>query len=218
MIELELQARRDGPLRLLCVGAHSDDLEIGCAGTIMQWLGSRSCEVDWVVFSGEGERTSEAHASASALLRRAQQTRIEICAFRDGFFPAAYSQIKDKFEELKARINPHVVLTHWLQDRHQDHRVVAELTWNTFRNHCVLEYEIPKYDGDLGNPGVYVPLRKAIAERKVAHLERHFGTQRSRYWFNRETFLSLARLRGLECRASSGLAEAFHARKLVLRP
>lgn len=217
MRELSFDGWPDAPLRILCLGAHSDDLEIGCAGTVMQWLRAGPCEVDWIVFAADGERLREARSSAASLLRPAKKSRIEICGYRDGYFPASYSQLKDKFEKLKATAKPHVVLTHWLQDRHQDHRIVAELTWNTFRNNLILEYEIPKYEGDLGSPGIFVPIRKATAQRKVAHLIRHFGSQRSRYWFNTETFLSLARIRGLECRAESGFAEAFHGRKLVLR-
>lgn len=203
-------------LQLLCIGAHSDDLEIGCAASVLTWTAAASCDVCWVVLSAEGGREREARRSANALLRRAASCKIVLDKFRDGYFPASFRQIKDAFESLKPLFSPDVVLTHGLDDRHQDHRLVAELTWNTFRDHLILEYEIPKYEGDLGRPNMFVPIKASIARRKVAHLQRHFGSQRSKYWFRSENFLALARLRGMECRAESGLAEAFHARKVVM--
>ena len=217
MLRLVPEAPARRPLRLLCIGAHSDDLEIGCGGTVMTWLASmRAVEVTWVVLSAEGPRASEARRSARALLARAVAHKVVIAAFRDGYLPAQYADVKNFFEERKKEINPDVVLTHWLQDRHQDHRLVAELTWNTWRNHLVLEYEIPKYEGDLAPPNAYVPIPASLARRKVAHLKRHFSTQRRKDWFVADNFLGLMRLRGMECRSPSGFAEAFHARKLVL--
>jgi len=217
MLRLVPEAPARRPLRLLCIGAHSDDLEIGCGGTVMTWLASmRAVEVTWFVLSAEGPRASEARRSARALLARAVAHKVVIAAFRDGYLPAQYADVKNFFEERKKEINPDVVLTHWLQDRHQDHRLAAELTWNTWRNHLVLEYEIPKYEGDLAPPNAYVPIPASLARRKVAHLKRHFSTQRRKDWFVADNFLGLMRLRGMESRSPSGFAEAFHARKLVL--
>ena len=204
-------------MRLLCIGAHSDDLEIGCAGTLLTWVRSaRPVHVTWVVLTASGEREREARRSATALLRGAASVDLVFGPFRDGFLPAQHEQVKRFFEELKLRGPVDIVFTHRLEDRHQDHRLAAELTWNTWRDQLVLEYEIPKYEGDLGQPNVFVPLPTAIARKKSAHLERHFGTQRSKDWFSQETFAALARLRGIECRAPGGYAEAFHGRKLTL--
>jgi LmbE family N-acetylglucosaminyl deacetylase len=217
MLRLIPEVRRGKPLRLLCVGAHSDDLEIGCGGTVLTWLASMpAVDVTWVVLSAEGIRATEARRSARALLARATTRKIIIADFRDGFFPSQYADVKCYFEELKREVDPDVVITHWLHDRHQDHRLAAELTWNTWRNHLVLEYEIPKYEGDLATPNVYIPISTSLARRKISHLNRCFSSQRSKDWFAADTFLGLMRLRGLESRSPSGFAEAFHARKLVI--
>lgn len=205
------------PIRLLCIGAHSDDLEIGCGGTVMAWLESpHPVEVTWVVLTAQGERAREARNSAKAMLRRAAGMDLVLGEFRDGFLPSQYEAVKAFFESVKARPPFDVVLTHRLEDRHQDHRLAAELTWNTWRNQIVLEYEIMKYEGDLGQPNLFVPLPAPVVRRKSLHLERHFGTQRSKDWFSSENFMALSRLRGVECRSPSGHAEAFQARKLVL--
>lgn len=217
MLALGPELAGKAPLRLLCIGAHSDDLEIGCAGTLLTWLaGARPLHVTWVVLSGDAQREREARQSAKALLSRARSIGLHFGGFRDGFLPAQYEQVKEFFESLKAHCAPDIVLTHRLEDRHQDHRCAAELTWNTWRDHLVLEYEVLKYEGDLGQPNVFVPLSAATMRRKGTHLERRFGTQRSKSWFSAESFAALARLRGVECRAPSGFAEAFHARKVVL--
>jgi LmbE family N-acetylglucosaminyl deacetylase len=206
-----------GPLRLVCIGAHSDDLEIGCAGTLLSWLASpRPIHVTWVVLSAHGERAREARASAKTLLRRAAGSDIVLGEFRDGFMPSQYADLKAFFESVKTRAAADLVLTHRLEDRHQDHRLAAELTWNTWRDQLILEYEIMKYEGDLGQPNLFVPLPAATVKRKTAHLNRHFGSQRSKDWFSGDSFMALARLRGVECRAPSGCAEAFHARKVTL--
>lgn len=205
------------PLRLLCIGAHSDDLEIGCGGTVLTWLaGGRPADVTWVVLTAEGDRAREAKRSARALLQRASRHDIVLGAFKDGFLPSQYEAVKDFFESIKARCSPDIVLTHRLEDRHQDHRLASELTWNTWRDHQILEYEIMKYEGDLGQPNVFVPLKASIAQRKATHLARHFASQRAKSWFDESNFEALARIRGLECRSPSGLAEAFHARKMRL--
>jgi LmbE family N-acetylglucosaminyl deacetylase len=168
-----------------------------------------------VVFSAGGRRELEARKSAALFLRGARQRRVLVSTFRDGFFPYDPA-VKEMFETLKKGPPPHLVLTHYRDDRHQDHRVLSDLAWNTFRDHLVLEYEIPKYDGDLGGPNFFVPLDREIARRKTAYLQKVFGTQRAKHWFDRETFSGLMRLRGMECRAPHGYAEAFYSRKVVI--
>lgn len=203
--------------RLLFLGAHSDDLEIGCGGTVLE-LARRypKAKVRWVVLSADAERGREAQKSARQLLRGFKQPTIRLATFRDGFLPQAYGEVKEYFEGLKQEDPPDLIFTHALRDRHQDHRLVAELTWNTWRDTAILEYEIPKYEGDLGAPNVFVALSMPVARRKVAHLMRHFASQRSRRWFTADTFDAHLRLRGIECNAPHGRAEAFHGRKIRL--
>jgi len=206
------------PFRVLCIGAHSDDIEIGCGGLILSLIGGqKAVDIDWVVFSAVGRREREARRSAETFLQGAHRKRIVVKHFRDGFFPYDGAKIKRVFEQLKASVTPDLVLTHYRDDRHQDHRVLSDLTWNTFRDHWVLEYEIPKFDGDFGAPNCFVPLDRRICSRKVKHLNEAFGTQRDKHWFTDETFLGLMRLRGMECRAPGGYAEAFYARKVVFQ-
>jgi LmbE family N-acetylglucosaminyl deacetylase len=208
----------DERLSVLCIGAHSDDIEIGAGATILGWIerGVR-LDVHWVVLSAQGPRADEAHASATAFLAKAARVVIDLAKFKDGFFPHQGSEIKDWFEALKKRSSPDVILCHWRDDAHQDHRQVSELAWNTFRDHTILEYEVPKWDGDTGRPNVYFPASRAVMERKTKLLNEHFGSQRSKDWFDGEIFMGLARLRGMECRAPDGFAEAFHARKLTVQ-
>jgi LmbE family N-acetylglucosaminyl deacetylase len=216
MRELDFARGSTAPLRLLCVGAHSDDIEIGCGGFILELLrGRRPVDVDWVVFSADGPREKEARRSAALFLKGARSQRVIVKPYRDGFFPYEPA-IKQVFEELKTGAVPDLVLTHYRDDRHQDHRVLSDLAWNTYRDHMILEYEIPKYDGDLGSPNFFVPLERRICDRKIALLQKAFGTQRAKHWFDPGTFLGLMRLRGMESRAASGYAEAFYARKTVL--
>jgi LmbE family N-acetylglucosaminyl deacetylase len=211
-----LPGKKTGPLKLLCLGSHSDDIEIGCGGTILRLLsGQQEIEVDWVVFGSSNKRDQEARDSATRFLAQAKNKNVIVKNFRDGFFPFEGAQIKDCFEELKA-VSPDLIFTHNRKDAHQDHRLIAELTWNTFRNHLILEYEIPKYDGDMGQPNLFVPLDQEIYEKKVRYIVEAFETQRSKQWFGKDTFLALMRLRGMECVAPSGYAEAFYCRKLVL--
>jgi len=204
-------------LSVLCLGAHSDDIEIGVGATLLEWqtAGVR-LDVLWCVLSANGLREGEARASAADFLEGTERGRIEVHHFRDGFFPAQSAEIKSWFEQLKGRVQPDVIFTHCGDDAHQDHRETSQLTWNTFRDHLILEYEIPKWDGDLGRPNVYMPIAAATMARKVELLVRHFGTQRSKHWFDEETFRGLARLRAMECRAPDRYAEAFHARKMTL--
>jgi LmbE family N-acetylglucosaminyl deacetylase len=204
-------------LRVLCLGAHADDIEIGCGGLLLRLIAEVSrIEIDWVVFSAPKPRAVEARRSAALFLKGAKRARVTLGRFRDGFFPYQGAEIKQTFERLKGRTSPDLVLTHFRDDRHQDHRVLSDLAWNTFRDHWILEYEIPKFDGDLGAPNCFVPLDADICERKVSHLQRAFGSQRDKHWFTDETFMSLMRLRGMECRAPGGYAEAFYSRKAVL--
>lgn len=204
-------------LSVLCLGAHSDDIEIGAGATLLSLIESGvSLDVHWCVLSGEAEREKEARASASDFLKNARTSLVEVMSFRDGFFPEQGEALKLWFEELKSRVNPDVVLTHCRDDAHQDHRQICQLTWNTFRDQIIFEYEIPKWDGDIGQPNLYVPVSVAAVKRKVELLNAHFGSQRSKQWFDAETFLGLARLRGMECHAPERYAEAFFARKLAV--
>lgn len=201
-------------LRVLAIGAHSDDIEIGAGGAILSWIAQGvKLEVTWCVLSGPGEREQEARASAMDFLEGAAKADVRVAAFRDGYFPAERIAVKDWMESLKSIPAPDVILTHQREDAHQDHRLMSELTWNTFRDHLILEYEIPKWDGDLGRPNLYVPLNEEVLARKIALLNQHFGSQRSKAWFDDETFRGLARLRGVECRQR--YAEAFFARKVI---
>jgi LmbE family N-acetylglucosaminyl deacetylase len=206
-----------GQLSILCLGAHSDDIEIGAGATLLSMLdrGIR-LNVHWCVLSGSGQREKEARASAGEFLSGALSAQVDVMSFRDGFFPEEGDKIKSWFEGLKDRIEPDLILTHRRDDAHQDHRHVSRLTWNTFRDHFILEYEVPKWDGDIGQPNVYVPVSADALRRKVELLIKHFGSQRSKQWFDAETFFGLARLRGMECRAPERYAEAFFGRKLVV--
>jgi LmbE family N-acetylglucosaminyl deacetylase len=206
------------PRTILCLGAHADDIEIGCGGAILTLLAAqRNVRCEWVVFSGGGgPREREARRSAALFLKGAPGPGVTVHAFRDGFFPYAGGEIKEAFEQLALRMSPDLIFTHARDDRHQDHRVVSDLTWNTFRRHLILEYEIPKYDGDLGQPNLFVPLSPAVARAKIRHLRTAFASQRSKRWFTADTFQALIRLRGIESAAPEGLAEAFYARKALI--
>ena len=204
---------RTGPLQILCIGAHSDDLEIGCGGTVLRLLAEHDTAVRWVVLGCSGERLKEAQLSAESLLVGAKQKQVEIHGFRDGYFPYVGREIKEAFEKLKSQVSPDLIFTHTRADLHQDHRLVSELTWNTFRDHLILEYEIPKYDGDLGLPNMFVALDESLVEKKIRHLLDFFATQRDKRWFDEETFRGLLRLRGVE--AGVHYAEAFYARKVA---
>jgi LmbE family N-acetylglucosaminyl deacetylase len=199
-----------GPLRVLAIGSHADDIEIGCGGALLQLAATRTLELHWVVLSAAEDRADEARASAAAFGAEA-----DVRAFRDAFFRFG-AEVKEFFEELKGRIDPDLVFTHHDADRHQDHRLVAELTWNTFRNHTILEYEIPKYDGDLGSPNVFFHLDGETARRKVELLMTSFPSQHEKPWFTEDLFTGLMRIRGMESGSPSGLAEGFYARKLAL--
>ena len=217
MNPLSFGSDRDRPLRVLCLGAHADDIEIGCGGTILRLLESYSnVDVRWVVLSANERRAEEARCAASLFLGNAASSEVTIKQFRDGFFPYMGAEVKSFFEELKGEAAPDLIFTHHRDDAHQDHRVVAELTWNTWRDHVVLEYEIPKYDGGLVTPNLFVSIDEETREQKIAHLMTAFGSQRSKRWFTPDTFTSLMRLRGVESGSAGGCAEGFFARKMLL--
>lgn len=217
MIELDL-ARAVPPLsRVLCLGAHADDLEIGCSGTLLTLVQQNPrIGVTWVVFSADGQRAREALESARVILTTVKDKTILVKDFRDGFFPYEGARIKEVFEEIKTSVAPDAIFTHHREDLHQDHRVVADLTWQTFRDHLILEYEVPKYEGDLGAPNVFVPLPEPVCRRKIAHILASFPSQADRRWFREEVFAALLRLRALESNAPTEHAEAFYVRKLRL--
>jgi LmbE family N-acetylglucosaminyl deacetylase len=218
MLPLNLPQDPAAPLKLLCLGAHSDDIEIGCGGTILQLLSAYSnLNVVWVVFSSGREREREARASAARFLKQAKRSKkVIVKKFRDGFFPYQGTKIKEFFEAIKKDVNPDLIFTHYRDDRHQDHRTISDLTWNTWRQHLILEYEIPKYDGDLGSPNCFVPLKKEICARKIKYICDVFQTQGNKAWLTEDTFQAILRLRGVECAAPDKYAEAFYCRKLIL--
>lgn len=204
--------------KLLCLGAHSDDLEIGAGATILHFAKRHAKgEITWVVFSGVGERRDEATLSAGHFTAGFSRRSIEIHDFADGFFPYQGERIKAVFEKLKHDLQPDIVFTHFREDLHQDHRMISDLTWQTFRDHLILEYEIPKYDGDVGRPNLFVPISDECRKQKIAALQKYFGTQRNKNWFSEETFNAIMRLRGVESRSSTGYAEAFYCRKVLIR-
>lgn len=213
MIHLGLNKVR----KILCLGAHSDDIEIGCGGTMLRLIRENpGVDVHWVVLSSNEMRRAEALSSAERFLHGVRERTIDIQEFRDSYFPDQWSAIKDHFHAIANSFQPDVVFTHRRDDAHQDHRVVAELTWCAFRKHLVLEYEIPKFEGDLGQPNVFVPLSERLIESKSAYLLESFASQADKYWFSAETFRSLALIRGLEANADERFAEGFYSRKLVL--
>jgi LmbE family N-acetylglucosaminyl deacetylase len=216
MLPLNLLQSHDAPLKILCLGAHADDIEIGCGGTVLQLLSSHhSLEFFWIVFSSSSEREREARNSAALFLDQAEHKEVIVKDFSDGFFPYDGARIKEFFEELKKRIAPDLIFTHYRDDRHQDHRTISDLTWNTWRNHVILEYEIPKYDGDLGSPNFFVPLGREVCDRKIKYICDVFQTQSNKAWLTEDTFQALLRIRGVECAARDKYAEAFYSRKLV---
>ena len=205
-----------GPKKILALGAHADDIEIGSGGTILRWLGENpATEVYWVVLGASGQRRTEAVESANLFLANARRKEIVVKEFRDGYFPYIGTEIKDFFEELKRKYVPDLVLTHYRGDLHQDHRLVSELTWNTFRNHLILEYEIVKYDGDLGAPNLFVHLNESIARKKIHTILECFKSQKDKSWFTEDVFSSVLRLRGVESNAPDKYAEAYYCRKIA---
>jgi LmbE family N-acetylglucosaminyl deacetylase len=215
MLGLSLEALARPIERVLAIGCHADDIEIGCGGTLIALSRARpGLALTWVVLAAPGDRAAEARASARAFLADAGGSDVRVHEFRDGFLPYVGGEVKEVFEELKD-VRPDLVFTHTRRDLHQDHRLACELTWNTFRNHLILEYEIPKYDGDLGAPNVFVPLEESLVEEKLRILRDHYASQHSKHWFDDELFRGLMRLRGME--SASRYAEAFTCRKLTFQ-
>jgi len=204
-------------LKILCLGAHPDDIEIGCGGTILRLVEEApKAQFCWVVFSGNPKRSEEACQSADFFLREAKSKKIFVEKFRESYFPFIGAQIKDFFEKLKTEFSPDLIFTHYSSDAHQDHRLISDLTWNTFRDHFILEYEIPKYDGDFGNPNLHICLTESHVTQKTSHICNIFQTQKEKQWFDEETFRSILKLRGVECNSPSRFAEAFYCPKIVL--
>ncbi|HMA54426.1 MAG TPA: PIG-L deacetylase family protein [Acidobacteriota bacterium] len=216
MIDLKLATGKKG-LKVLCLGAHSDDIEIGCGGTVLKLIREYpAVEFDWVVFSAAGTRKKEAVASAAAFLKGVTRRTVKARSFKDGYFPYIGGEIKDYFEGLKKRVRPDLIFTHFRSDLHQDHRLISELTWNTFRDHLILEYEVPKYDGDLVTPNVFVDLDEAVTRHKIQAILKCFPSQSRNRWFTEDAFRAILRLRGVESNSPTGFAEGFHGRKLRL--
>jgi LmbE family N-acetylglucosaminyl deacetylase len=217
MNPLRFAARTDRPPTILFVGAHCDDIEIGCGGTILRLRESMpEAEIRWLILSSNEVRRREAMESANCFLGEKSRDSIRIEAFRDGYLPYSGAQVKDVFEDVKREVSPDLIFTHYRHDRHQDHRLVSELTWNTWRNHVILEYEIPKYDGDLGQPNLFVAVSAEQVKRKIETVLKVFRTQTSKDWFDADTLSAILRLRGVESNAPERYAEAFYAPKLLL--
>jgi len=216
MIKLKFNINQS--IKILCLGAHCDDIEIGCGGTLWSVLQEfQDSEIQWIVFSSDYRREEEARVSANIFLEGARSKRIEVERFRNGFFPYIGGEIKDYFEGIKKAFSPDLIFTHFKNDLHQDHRIVSELTWNTFRNNLILEYEIPKYDGDSGHPNFFVPLEYSVCETKVDSILKSYTSQSEKHWMTRDLLLGVMRIRGMECVSPTKYAEAFHVRKIVLK-
>lgn len=216
MLRLTFNRNENKLKTILCLGAHSDDIEIGCGGSILRLLEeNQNTEVYWIVFSADSKRKKEAESSADLFLAGAKKREIRVKNFRESFFPYIGADIKEYFEELKQQVSPDLIFTPFREDLHQDHRLLAELTWNTFRDHLILEYEVVKYDGDLGSPNFFVPLNEPTCRKKIETIFKCFKTQGSRSWFTEDLFSSIMRIRGVECNAPDEFAEAFYCRKMV---
>jgi LmbE family N-acetylglucosaminyl deacetylase len=216
MLALTLAPPSARQLDILCIGAHCDDIEIGCGGTILSLQRQYPrCKIHWLVLTSVPTRRQEAMTAVRKFIRPSARGEVRIGTLPDGYLPAHFSEVKTQFEDLKRAIHPDLILTHHELDRHQDHSLISQITWQTFRDHMIWEYEIPKYDGDLLTPNMYVPLVSAVAARKVAMIVRTFSSQETKSWFSAENLLAAMRIRGLESRSPSGFAEAFHCRKLV---
>ena len=217
MLKLNFSDRTASTRKVLCLGAHADDIEIGCGGTVLRWLEEHDhLEIYWVVLSSNQKRKKEALNGADLFLQGARKKTILVESFRDGFFPYVGAAIKEYFEALKQRVSPDLVLTHYRNDRHQDHRLVSDLTWNTFRRELILEYEIPKYDGDLGQPNVFSHLTEAVCRKKIQYILETYKTQTQKHWLTEDTLRAILRLRGVESCAAGKFAEAFYCRKMIL--
>jgi LmbE family N-acetylglucosaminyl deacetylase len=216
MMKVSFDKTDKSEYKILCLGAHCDDIEIGCGGALLKLIESKNVIIYWVVFTSDEQRMEEATTSANLFLKEVEKKKIIIKDFRDGFLPFHGVEVKECFEELKKEFSPDIVFTHYRDDRHQDHRLISDLTWNTFRNHLILEYEIPKYDGDMGIPNFFIHLDENFIRCKIQYILDAFQTQNNKQWFTEETFRSILRIRGIESNAPSKYAEAFYCRKIVL--
>jgi LmbE family N-acetylglucosaminyl deacetylase len=214
MLPLQLGAPAGRPLSVLAIGAHPDDIEIGAGGLLLTLAPSRP-EIRYVVLTGTPERHLEARNAARAFMPEADLT-IELSDLPEGRFPAVWHRVKEALEGIARSFSPDVIIAPSPADAHQDHRTIAEIIPTVFRDQLYLAYEIPKWDGDLGRPSMYVPLTAETARRKVELLHKCYPSQRGRDWWDDEVFLGLARLRGMECRAP--YAEAFTCMKSVIAP
>lgn len=216
MIKTKFESKEDNAYQILCLGAHSDDIEIGCGGTLFKWLQEyENLSFYWVVFSADKTREKEALESANSLLKSAKNKNIVIHRYQENYFPYIGGEIKNYFDKLKRIISPDIIFTHYRNDLHQDHRLISELTWNTFRDHFILEYEIPKYDGDLAIPNFFVHLTEFLCRNKIEHLQIYFKSQLNKHWFSPESLKAILRIRGVESNAPERFAEAFYCRKIV---
>jgi LmbE family N-acetylglucosaminyl deacetylase len=214
---LKISLENDSPKKILCLGAHCDDIEIGCGGTMIKLAHTlKDAEIRWVVFSSDARREKEALKSANDFLKSLKKKNIVIKRFRNSFFPYHGAEIKEYFEQLTKEFSPDIIFTHFRNDLHQDHRLISELTWNTYRNHLILEYEIPKYDGDFGSPNFFVQFDETISLKKITKIMKYFKSQSDKAWFTKDTFLSILRLRGVESNAPDKYAEGFYCRKIIL--
>lgn len=217
MLRVRLEKLDKSQLTILCLGAHSDDIEIGCGGSVLKWIDAHpDAQVHWIVLSAAQGRESEAQASAELFLEKAKSKNVVVKGFRDSFFPYIGGDIKKYFEDLKQAVSPHMIFTHYRHDLHQDHRLVSELTWNTFRDHLIFEYEIIKYDGDLGAPNVFIHLDAETCRKKTEYIMKIFESQGQRAWFTEDAFMSIMRIRGLESNSPEKYAEGFYCKKVVL--
>ncbi len=211
-----LLKKKEKPLEVLCLGAHCDDIEIGCGGLVLSLFEQYSDLImTWVVFASNTARATEFRASAKSFIGEDERHQVCVLSYRDGFLPDSWRKVKEEFESLKDSVSPDLILTHYREDLHQDHRIVSELTWNTFRDHLILEYEIPKYDGDLGRPNLYCELPEAVCQKKVQLILKHYQSQANKGWFSEDTFMGLMRLRGVEVNSEMRFAEGFYSRKMV---
>lgn len=216
MLGLAFGQKRERPLKVLCLGAHCDDIEIGCGGTILDLCQSEPVDCTWIVFCSNKIREAEARNSADVFLEKSVNKNIIIKEFRDGFLPYVGYEVKDYFEEIKAKISPDLIFTHFRNDKHQDHSIISELTLNTFRNHFILEYEIPKYDGDLGQPNFFIPITMGNVINKSKIICEHYLSQNNKKWFSENLFRSLMRIRGMEINSYTDHAEAFYCNKFKI--
>jgi len=215
MLKIRLLGKNSN-LRVLCLGSHSDDIEIGCGGTILRLIEEvNNIEFYWIVFSADEKRNKEAYKSANIFLKDVISKKIVIKKFRESYFPFIGFYIKEYFDDLKKAFSPDIIFTHYRYDAHQDHNLISALTWNTFRDHFILEYEVPKFDGDLGTPEFFVHLNELICQRKIKYIIDSFKTQNKKHWFTQDLFWSILRLRGIESNSPNKYAEAFYCRKIV---